>query len=250
MFARGSTMTPPVGKSGPWTKSRSFSSRGARMLHEMEAGVDQLVDVVGRDVRRHADGDAGGAVGEQVREGRRQHHGLALGAVVVVAEVDRVLGEPFEQRRGGGGHPRLGVALGGGVVAVDVAEVALAVDERIADVEVLGEAGEGVVDRLVAVRVVGAHHLADDLRALAEGAVRVEAQAAHAVEDAAVDGLQAVAGVGQRPVHDRRQRIGQVALAERPVERLGGDQPPDAAPAAPEPEPMSARCRDRRVRQP
>ena len=102
------------------------------MLDEMQAGVDQLVDVVRRDVRRHADRDARRAVGEQVREGRGKHLGLLLGAVVVVAEVDRVLVEPVHQRRGGRGQPRLGVALGGGVIAVDVAEIALAVDQRIA----------------------------------------------------------------------------------------------------------------------
>jgi hypothetical protein len=46
---------------------------------------------------------------------------------------------------------------------------ALPVDER-AHREVLREPDEGVVDRLVAVRVVlPAHHLADDRRALAEG---------------------------------------------------------------------------------
>ena len=45
-----------------------------------------------------------------------------------------------------------GVALGRRIIAVDVAEVALAVDQRVADGEVLGEAGQRVVDRLVAVR--------------------------------------------------------------------------------------------------
>ena len=196
---------------------------GARVLDQMQAGVAELVDVVRRDVGRHADGDAGRAVGEQVREGGGQHHRLLLGAVVVVAEVDGVLGEALHQRRGGGGEAGLGVALGGGVVAVDVAEVALAVDQRVADVEVLREPGQRLVDRAVAVRVVVAHHLADDLGALAEGAVRVEAQAAHRVEDAAVHRLQAVAGVRQRPVHDGGERVGQVALAERAGQRLGGD---------------------------
>jgi hypothetical protein len=82
-----------------------------RRLDQMQAGGDQLVDVVRRDVGRHADRDAARAVGEQVREGRGQHHRLALGAVVIVAEIDRVLVQPLEQRLGGLGQPRLGVAL-------------------------------------------------------------------------------------------------------------------------------------------
>ena len=62
---------------------------------------------------------------------------------------------------------RLGVPVGRGGVAVDRAEVALPVDERVAHREVLGEADHRVVDDCVAVRVVLAEHVADDRRALA-----------------------------------------------------------------------------------
>ena len=60
----------------------------------------------------------------------------------------------------------LGVAHRRRVVAVDRAEVALPVDQRVAQREVLRHAHERVVDRGVAVRVVLAHHVADDARAL------------------------------------------------------------------------------------
>ena len=175
----------------------------------------QLIGVVRRDVRRHADGDAGRAVGQQVRERRRQHHRLLAGAVVGRAEIDRVLVDAFEQRLRHLVSAALGVAHGRGVIAVDVAEVALPVDQRVAHGEILREAHQRVVDRLVAVRVVVAHHLADDLGALLVAAGGVELQLAHGVEDAPVHGLQAVAHVGQRAVHDRRQRVGEIALFQR-----------------------------------
>ncbi len=60
-----------------------------------------------------------------------------------------------------------------------------------------------------------AHHLADDAGAFGEALVRIEPQQAHGVHDAAMDRLQSVAHVGQRPVHDGRQRIGQIALFQR-----------------------------------
>src|SRR5882724_12293406 len=47
-----------------------------------------------------------------------------------------------------------------------------------------------------------AHHLADDLRALAVAAVRREAHRLHAVQHAAVRRLEAVAGIGQRSSND------------------------------------------------
>ena len=127
-------------------------------------------------------------------------------------------------REVGGGRrdARFRVALGGRVIAVDVAEVALPVDQRVAHGEVLGQARQRVVDRLVAVRVIVAHRVADDLGALQKAAVRRQPQLVHGVKDAPVHGLQAVAHVGQRAVHDGRQRVGEVALFQRipEVDRL------------------------------
>jgi len=57
------------------------------------------------------------------------------------------------------------------------------------------------------VRVVILEHLADDAGALVEGAVVDEALAEHRVEDAALDGLQAVAGIGQGARDDDRHRV-------------------------------------------
>ena len=188
------------------------------MLDQMQQRRAQLIGVVRRNVGRHADGDAGRAVGEQVGERRRQHARLHLAPVVVGAEVDRLLFDALEQIGGRRRDARFRVALGGRVIAVDVAEVALPVDQRVAHGEILREARQRVVDRLVAVRVIVAHGVADDLGALQKAAVRRQPQLVHGVEDAPVHGLQAVAHVGQRAVHDGRQRVRQVALFQRVLE--------------------------------
>ena len=60
---------------------------------------------------------------------------------------------PVEQQPRDFGHARFGVAIGGGIVAVDIAEIALPVDERIARGEILREAHQRVIDRLIAMRV-------------------------------------------------------------------------------------------------
>ena len=198
------------------------AGREVRALHQVDQGVDagvgrldqvqqriaELAGIVRRDRAGHADGDAGGAVGQKVGEAAGQHDRLLGRAVVVGAEVDGVLVDAGQQRLGDLGEPRLGVAHGGRVIAVDVAEVALPLDQRIAGGEFLGEAHQRVVDRLVAVRVVLADHVADHARALLEGAVGIEPQLAHGVEQPAMHRLQAVAHVGQRARHDGRQRIG------------------------------------------
>ena len=156
------------------------------MGDEIERRVAELGDVVRRDRSRHADRDALRAVGEQVRDGRRHHDRLFGVARVIVAPVDRILVDALHQEAGDVGHARFGVAVGGGVVAVDVAEIALPLDQRIARGEILGEPHQRLVDRLVAVRMERAHHVADDLRAFLEGRAGIEPEDVHAVEDAAM----------------------------------------------------------------
>ena len=83
-------------------------------------------------------------------------------------------------------------------IAVDRSEVALAVHQRIAHVEVLRHPDERVVNRLVAVGMEISPSLADDLRALAIAARRRQPHRLHAVEHAAVGRLQPIACVRQR----------------------------------------------------
>ena len=197
-------------------------------LGVVDEGVDRAGDlgqVVRRDVGRHADRDAGGAVDQQVREPRRQQQRLLGPLVVVRAEVDGVGVDVAEHLGRERAEARLGVPHRGCGVPVDRAEVALAVDQRVAQREVLRHPDERVVDGGVAVRVVLAHHLADDEGALPVRPVRLQAEVVHRVEDAAVHRLQAVADVGQRPAHDHAHRVVEVARAHLLLELAGLDVP-------------------------
>ena len=181
--------------------------RDVRVLHDGDGRVDGLGEVMRRDVRRHADGDAGGAVDEQVGEARGEHLGLLHRLVVVGLPVDRLLLEVGEQLHGRLVEARFGVAHGRGGVAVDGTEVAVAVDERNAHGEVLREAHESVVDGGVAVRVILTHAVADGACRLDVRLVRRDAALVHRVEDAAMDGLEAIAHVGQCAGHDDGHRV-------------------------------------------
>ncbi len=108
-----------------------------RLVDQRDRGVDHLAEIVRRDVGRHADGDAAGAVHQDVGEGRRQDHRLLQRVVVVVAEVDGLLVEIVQQRVRRLVEPHLGVAHGRGRIAVERAEIALPVDQRHAHGEVL-----------------------------------------------------------------------------------------------------------------
>ena len=147
-------MTPPVGKSGPLMYAMRSSARRLGVVDQGGDGVDHLAQVVRRDVGRHADGDAVGAVDHEVGNAARQHGRLAARLVVVGHPVDGVGVDVAQHLDGDAREARLRVAHGRRRVALDRAEVALAVDQRVAHVEVLRHAHEGGVDDGLAVGVV------------------------------------------------------------------------------------------------
>ena len=124
-------MKPAVGKSGPWMwcMSPSMVISGSWIMAHVP--VDHLPEVVGRDVRRHADGDPG--VPFKAKSGifRRQDGSsrdsswLGTKSTVFFSQIrQEFLGDP--------GHPDLRVPHGGGRIAVDGPEIPLAVDEEVA----------------------------------------------------------------------------------------------------------------------
>ena len=187
------------------------------------AGVDHLTQIVRRDVGRHADRDTLRAIDQQVRKAGRQDLGLALGLVVIRLELDGVLVEIVEQGLGDPREARLGVPVGGRRIAVHRAEIALAVDQRQAHREVLRQPHHRVVDREIAVRMVFAHHVADDAGGFAVAAVPQIAVCLHRIEDAAMHRLQPVADVGERPRHDHAHRVIEVGAAHLLFDRDGRD---------------------------
>ena len=181
-----------------------FLDGDGRIVEIGDAGVDHLAEIMRRDVGRHADGDAAGAIDEEIGEFRRQHDRLAFAAVIVRLEIDRVVLEVVEQRHGRAREPDLGVALRRRRVAVDRAEIALPVDQRQAHGEFLRQPHQRVVNRLIAVRMILTHRVAGHAGGFVVGAIRRVVVLVHRKQNAAMHGLQPVAHVGQRPA--RRSR--------------------------------------------
>ena len=181
----------------------------------MTRRADDLDEVVRRHVRGHADGDTAGTVDQEVREGGGHHGRLQQLVVVVGDEVDGLLVEAVGHQHRRGCEPGLGVA-GRRRPVVQRPEVAMPVHEREAHGEGLGHADERVIDGAVAVRVVLAHHLADDTAALDVSAFGSEPELAHAEQDSSLHGLEPVAGVRQGTGVDHRVGV----LQERPLHLL------------------------------
>ena len=188
------------------------------IVDQLQRGVDDLGDIVARDRSSHADRDAACAVREQIGEQAREDIGFDFLAIIVRQEIDRAFVQPCHQRERGPGQARFGVAVSRGVIAIDIAEVPLPLNQRIAQAEILRQADHRVIDARIAMRVILADHIAHHPRRFLERIARVELQLPHRPEQAAVDRLQPVAQIGQRARGDRGQGIDEIALGQRGIE--------------------------------
>ena len=105
---------------------------GLVVLQAPVDGLGELAQVVRRDVGRHADRDAAGTVGQQVREPARQHRRLLHPAVVVGDEIDCLLVDFAQHLHRQRRQPRLGVVA----------------DEAVGDERVVVGVDAEAVDRL------------------------------------------------------------------------------------------------------
>ncbi|MNI21319.1 hypothetical protein D3C73_748370 [compost metagenome] len=169
-----------------------FIDRAGRIAQAIQAAVDHFLQVVRRNIGGHAHGNTRTAVDQQVGQARRQQQRFLFATVVVGAEVHRFLVDVGQQFVGDLRQADFGVTHRRGVVAVDGAEVALAVDKHIAHGEILRHADNGVINRLVTMGVVLTDNVPDDTRRLLVSAVPVVVQFMHRVEHAPVDGFEPV----------------------------------------------------------
>ena len=173
-----------------------------RVLDIGHTAVNDLAQVVGRDVGGHTNSDALTAVDQQVRETAGQNAGLLLGLIKVGVPVDGILVDIGQHLHGHTAHAGLGVTVSSRGVAVHRTKVTLTIHQRIAQREVLCQTYHGIVDRCVAVGVVRAQHRTNGIGRFAVCMAGVVAALMHGVQDAAVDRLQAVPHIGQGAGHD------------------------------------------------
>ena len=178
---------------------------------QREQAINQLGEVVGRNVGGHAHRDPRRAIQQQLRDARRHHRWFLLGAIEVVDEIDGFALDVLQQAVGRQRpQPRFGVSHGGRRIVIHRTEVAVAVDERHAHGKVLRHAHQRVVDGGITVGVVLTEHLTHHTGALSIGPITRQAQLVHGVQDPPVHGFQTIAGIGQRPSHDHAHRVLQI----------------------------------------
>ena len=163
-----------------------FVHLGFRVVDDIAGAVDNLGEVVRRDVGRHADRDTGRTVYQQVREAGGEHNRLLTLLIEVRLEIDRVFLDIRQHVVRQLGHAGLGVTVCSRRVAVHGTEVAVTVDQRIVQRKRLRHTHHRVINRCVTVRMVTTEHITDGRCRLAVGLVRGQAVLVHGVQDTAV----------------------------------------------------------------
>ena len=212
---------PPGREIGPLHDFEERLRGEAGILDQGDERLDELAQVVGGDVGGHPDRDPGGTVHEEVGDAAREDGGLLHGLVEVGHEADGLFVDVREELHRHPREPGLGVPHRPRRIAVHAAEVSLPVDQGVAEAEVLRHPHQRLVHRDVSMRMVPAHHVADEAGALLVRPVGAQPHLRRAVEDAPLHRLQPVADIRQRPADDDRHRVVQVRCPHLPVDRLG-----------------------------
>lgn len=105
---------------------------GMGIVDQHHRGIDDFGDVMAGDGGRHAHGNAGGTVRQEVREHAGEDFRLAFLTIVGGDEIDSALVQAGHEVDCRARQARFGVAIGCRVIAVDIAEVALPLHQRIA----------------------------------------------------------------------------------------------------------------------
>ena len=194
--------------------------RRLRFFNQGNGRLSDFTQVVRRNIRRHADGDAGSAVEQNIGQARRQHFRLLQGAVKVRYPVNSALPQFAQQQFSILRQTGFGIThRGEGFRIVRRPPVPLTVDQRIAVREGLRHQHHGFITRAIAVRMVFTQHVADGAGGLFEFGAGVQTQFRHRIDDATLDRLQAIANKRQRPVHDDVHGVVKVGVFRKFMQR-------------------------------
>ena len=137
-----------------------------RVVDIGDQSVADLAQIMRRDRGRHPHGDATRAIDQQVGKLAGQDPRFLVLLIVVGLEVDGVELDILEHLGGNRAELGLGIPHCRRRQTMDTAEIALAGDQQMPHVPPLGHACQGRIDRVITVRVISLHRLADDARTL------------------------------------------------------------------------------------
>ena len=169
--------------------------------------VNGFAEVMGRNFGCHTESDTRRTVYQQLRKTDGQDGRLVQTVVIISHKIDGFLVDIVEHMNRQFIHFRLGITVGGGRVTVNVTEVAVPVNQRIAQRKILRHTNHCVINAGVAVRMISTEHRTDGIGALTVGFIGGQSVFVHSVKNTAVYGFKAVTHIGQRTPDKHRHTV-------------------------------------------
>ena len=176
-----------------------------------DAGIDDLGQVVRRNVGCHADGDAVGTVHQKVRETGGENPRFFSRFIEVGIPVYGLFFNIPQHLLCHTSHSCFRITVCSRRVAIDGAEVTVSVDQRIAHGKVLCQSDQSIIDRCITMGMVTAQYVADCSRTFPVRLVSCQTVLIHCIQNTAMDRFQSVAYIRQGTSDDNRHCIFYIA---------------------------------------
>ena len=136
-----------------------------------------------------------------------------LTAIVVGAEVNSLFVQIGQQLVCNFGESDLRVAHGRSAVTINRTEISLSIHQQVSERKILSHSHNGVVDRLVPVRMIFTNHVSHDTSRLLIGTIPVVVQLMHGEKNSPVHRFEPVSRIRKRATYDYAHCIVEVAPA-------------------------------------
>ncbi len=190
------------GKVRTFDELHQLRHRNRGIINLSANSVDYFAQIMRGHVRRHAHGDTGAAIDEQIGKCRRKNYRFAARLVVVRDEIDGVLFHVLHEEGSQVSHPGFRIPHGRRRVPFDGAEISLAIDQTLTHRPRLCHVNERRIDSLIAMRMVVAHRFSHDLGAFEMLAIGINAQIIHREENPALRRLESITRIRKRARDD------------------------------------------------
>ena len=178
-----------------------------RVVNIRNTPVNHFSQVMGRNIRCHADSDTARTINQKVRNARRHNRRFLKRVVKVRHHVHSFLFDILHHGLADEAESGFRVTHGRSRVAVHRAEVALPVHERTTHVPILCHTHQCAVNRTVSMWVILTEHLTDNTGRLTRGLVMRISQTKHTIQYAPVNRFKPVTYVRQSSCHDYRHGV-------------------------------------------
>ncbi len=200
------------GKIGPRNMGHNFRNGNGRVIQKGNDGVGHLVDIVGRNIGGHPNGNTRRAIDQKRRQPGGHHRGFFHGFIVIGDPVHGLFFKVSQHLMGHFFHADFSVPHGCRGITIHGTKISLAIHQGIAHGKILGHADNGVIHRRVAVGMILTNDITHHTGGFLIRFIPVVVQLTHGKKHPAMNRFEAIPDIGKGPADDDAHGIFEIGL--------------------------------------